>query len=47
MFSAAASTETNGDKSEARAVMSITGQVTEANDYVRVGAFHTLELERE
>ncbi|KAL1405435.1 Translation factor pelota [Vanrija albida] len=46
MFSAAASTETNGDKSEARAVMSITGQVTEANDYVRVGAFHTLELEK-
>lgn len=26
--------------------MSITGQVTEANDYVRVGAYHTLELER-
>ncbi|WOO85577.1 Protein dom34 [Vanrija pseudolonga] len=46
MFSAAASTETNGDKSEARAVMSITGQVTEANDYVRVGAYHTLELEK-
>jgi len=46
-FSAAASSETNGDQSEARAVMSITGQVTEANDYVRIGAFHTLELERE
>lgn len=46
MFSAAASSETTGDKSEARAVMSITGQVTEANDWVRVGAYHTLELER-
>lgn len=46
MFSAAASTETTGDQSQARAVMSITGQVTEANDYVRVGAYHTLELER-
>lgn len=46
MFSAAGTTETSGDKSEARAVMSISGQVTEANDYVRIGAYHTLELER-
>ncbi|BEI96882.1 hypothetical protein CcaverHIS631_0204710 [Cutaneotrichosporon cavernicola] len=46
MFSAAASTETTGDQSTHRAVMGITGQVTEANDYVRIGAYHTLELER-
>ncbi|KAL7421789.1 Translation factor pelota [Cryptotrichosporon argae] len=50
-FAAAASSETTtgpggGDRSEARATMSIAGPVQNANAYVRVGAYHTLELER-
>ena len=47
-FSPAASSSTSAggqEKKEPTASLQISGKVIEENDYVRMGAFHTLDLE--
>ncbi|KAK1924418.1 pelota [Papiliotrema laurentii] len=46
-FSPAASSSTNGggEKKEPTASLQISGKVVEENEYVRLGAYHTLDLE--
>ena len=49
-FSQAASASTSAggqEKKESTASLQIAGQVVEENDYVRLGAYHTLDLEGE
>jgi hypothetical protein len=49
-FSQAASASTSAggqEKKESTASLQIAGQVVEENEYVRLGAFHTLDLEGE
>jgi len=49
-FSPAASTSTSQggqEKKEPTASLQISGKVVEENEYVRLGAFHTLDLEGE